>query len=306
MITSYDMHGTTWVDLEKPSKDELFGLKEAYNIHPIVLNELSEPSLRTKVDLYPNYAYMIFRFPSLLSNGDIHDTEEHEVDFIVGKNFLITAHYESIEPIYTMGKYLETGAMLNKDRQIEHAGFLFYAIMKRLYQASEDDLIHLRHHIKDTEEAIFAGNEQKMVEEISKLNRVLINFWWCTRTHDQLLSSFEIVARNFWGESFHYYLHSLSGEFSKIDKMIDGYKEVVIGLRDTNDSLLTTKTNQTMKVLSMAAATILPISAIASIFGMNVQHMPFVELKYGFWAVILLMVLLSVAGMAYFRFKKWI
>ncbi len=306
MITLYDSHGATWMDLEKPSKEELAGLQEKYGIHPVVLNELTEQSLRTKVDLYPHYAYMIFRFPALVSNGELHETDELEVDFIVGKDFIITTHYVPVPSLYSLGKYLETGALLNKEKKIEHAGFLFYAMMRRLYQATEDDLIHLRNHIKKIENLIFEGQERQMVEDISKLNRVLINFWWCTRAHAQLLSSFEIVSKSFWGESFYYYVHSLTGEFTKIDRMIDGYKEVVRGLRETNDSLLTNKTNQTMKILSMAAATILPVSAIASIFGMNVKHMPFVEMEYGFWVVLLGMLLLSVLGMAYFKFKKWI
>lgn len=306
MITLYDAHGTIWIDLEKPSKEELAGLQEKYNIHPIVLNELSEPSLRTKVDLYPHFAYMIFRFPSMMSNGDIHETEELEVDFIIGKNFIITTHYVPVPPLFTLGRFLETGSMLNKGQNIEHAGFLFYAMMRRLYQTTEDDLIHLRHHIKKVEGGIFAGEERMMVEQISKLKSVMINFWWCTRAHEQLLSSFEIVAKSFWGDSFHYYVHSLSGEFTKINRMIEGYKEVISGLQDTNDSLLTAKSDQTMKVLTMPATIIFAISAIGTIFSMNVDNTPLVGDPNAFWIILGGMFLISVASMAYFWYKRWI
>jgi len=307
MITVYDAHGVTWVNLEKPSRDEIIGLEEKYNIHPVVLNELSGPSLRTKVDLYPQYVYMIFRFPALTSNhDDVHETEEREVDFIIGKDFIITTHYTPIDPLFTMGKYLETGALLNKEKKIEHAGFLFYAMMRRLYQATEDDLIHLRQHIMKVEAGIFAGEERKMVEDISRLKSVLINFWWCTRAHGQLLSSFEIIAKSFWGETFHYYMHSLNGEFAKIDRMIEGYKEVISGLQDTNDSLLTAKSDQTMKVLTMPATIIFAISAIGTIFSMNVENTPLVKDPNAFWYILGVMFLISVASMAYFWYKKWI
>jgi len=306
MITVYNTHGITWVNLEKPSRDEVLGMQERYGIHPIVLNELLEPSLRTKVDLYPGYAYMIFRFPMLISNSIIHGTEEREIDFIIGKNFLITTHYESIEPLYTMRKFLEAGTMLNKEKSIEHAGFLLYALLRRMYQATEDELIHLQSHIKKTEALIFEGHERKMVEEISKLNRVLINFWWCTRTHAELLDSFKIVAKSFWGESFHYYLQSLSGEFSKVDKAINGHREVVKGLQSTNDSLLTAKTDQTMKVLTMPATIIFAISAIGAIFSMNVKNTPLVDDPNAFWIILGVMFLISVGSMAYFWYKRWI
>lgn len=306
MITLYESHGTTWLDLEKPSKEELAGLEEKYGLHPVVLNELTEPSERTKVDLYPHYAYMIFRFPSMASNGEIHNTDELEIDFIIGKNFIITTHYVPVQSLYTLGKYLETSAMLTQEKKIEHAGFLFYAMMRRLYQATEDDLIHMRKHIQKIELAMFAGQESKMVEDISKVNRVLINFWWCTRAHEELLSSFEIVAKSFWGDSFHYYVHSLTGEFKKINRMIEGYKEVIHGLRETNDSLLTAKTDQTMKVLTMPATIIFAISAIGTIFGMNVKNMPIVEHPNSFWIILGVMFLISASSMTYFWYKRWI
>lgn len=306
MITMYDSFGTVWIDLENPSKEELAGIQERYGIHPIVLAELAEPSLRSKVDLYPHYAYMIFRFPSIHVNKEVHETEEREVDFVIGKDFLITAHYVPIEPLYLMGKLMETGALLNKEHTIEHAGYLFYAIMRRLYQAAEDDLFHLRSHIKRIEEAIFRGEERRMVEDISKLNRILINFWWSTRAHAELLDSFEIVAKSFWGESFNYYIRSLSGEYLKIDKRIDGNKEVLKSLKETNDSLLSTKTNQTMKALTVLTAALLPASILVNLFGMKTSNEPFIGMQNDFWIVIGMTVALSALTMAYFKARRWI
>ena len=205
-----------------------------------------------------------------------------------------------------MGRFLETGAMLNKEHKIEHAGFLFYALMRRLYQSSEDDLYHLRNHVKRVEEAIFRGEERKMVEVISRLNRMLINFWWSTRSHAELLASFEIVAKNFWGDSFTYYTHSLSGEYLKIDKLIDGNKEVLSSLRDTNDSLLSTKTNETMKALTIITAALLPASIVINIFGMNTVDNPIVGEPNDFIMITGLTILLSILTMAYFKIKRWI
>jgi magnesium transporter len=76
-------------------------------------------------------------------------------------------------------------------------------------------------------------------------------------------------------------------------------------LRETNNSLLTTKQNETMKVFTILAFVTLPLSLIASIFEMNTRYTPIIGLPFDFWIIIGGMAVMSIAMFSFFKFKKW-
>ena len=87
--------------------------------------------------------------------------------------------------------------------------------------------------------------------------------------------------------------------------ILEGQKETLLDLRITNDSLLTTKTNEIMKILTIVAFITFPLTLIAGIFGMNAKYMPFVVHDKDFFIILGLMVVTVFIMFAYFKFKKW-
>jgi len=97
MRTRYEHNGLVWVDLESPSRDEVQDVVDQFAIESSVAEELLLPSTKPRVDFYADYAYLVLHFPALRHS---HRTREQEVDFIVGKNFLITTRYDTIDPLH--------------------------------------------------------------------------------------------------------------------------------------------------------------------------------------------------------------
>jgi magnesium transporter len=83
MISRYSAHGLTWIDLESPTKDELDLIGEEFAIPSFVRQEMVESTLRSKVDLYPQFLYLVLHFP-VISPGAPKNSDQ-EVDFIIGK-----------------------------------------------------------------------------------------------------------------------------------------------------------------------------------------------------------------------------
>jgi magnesium transporter len=145
-----------------------------------------------------------------------------------------------------------------------------------------------------------------MVSTISRLNRDLLNFKQTIRPHKEVLGSFEQTGIQFFGDNFSYYLHALMGEYFKVSSRLDGHRETLLELRDTNDSLLTAKTNEIMKSLTVMAFVILPLTFIGQLFGMSTSNIPLINEPGGFWVILSSMGVVAVLLYCYFKFvKKW-
>lgn len=297
----------SWVDLENPTTDEARSIIDRYNIDPLVANELLSPTVRPRVDLYPNYIYLILHFPVAHSNSEnIPARKIQEVDFIIGKDFIITTRYDEVDALHDFSKVFEVNTILDKSSMGKHAGYVFFYMIQHLYKTMTDKVENVRDLLTDIENQVFAGNEKNMVVELSRINRILLAYKESISTHKEVLMSFEIVSKDFFGKDFDYYSRSIIGEFYKVKTLIASSKEYLDELRMTNDSLLTTKQNETMKVLTILAFVTFPLSLIAGIFGMNTVHIPIVGHRLDFWIVLFMMLVLTFLMFVWFKWRKWL
>lgn len=302
MISKYTYKGLTWVDLESPTEEELLHIMEEYSIPVLVSEELHNRSPQSRVDLYPNFIYLIMHFPRISHHRN--KGVEQEIDFIVGNKFIITTHYEFIESLHEFSKTFEVDAILEKRIDVDHAGFLFYHLIKTLYVHSRYELNDMNSLLRETEKNIFDGQESKMVVTISTINRTLIDFRQALRFHKETLNQFEFVAKKFFGENFSYYLSSIISEYSKTQDILDSHKEILDDLRDTNDSLLASKSTQTITLLTLITFLTSPIILISSIFVMDTS---FIKHQPGeFYSIVGAMFILSVLAFIYSKYKKWL
>ncbi|MEK7581861.1 MAG: magnesium transporter CorA family protein [Patescibacteria group bacterium] len=304
MLTTYKHKKLTWVDLESPTNKEVDTLIKEYKIHPLVVQELLSPTVRPKVDLYSNFIYLILHFPTI--NHSHNGKTEQEIDFIIGKEFLITVHYDTVDSLREFSKVFEVNSILDKSNAMEHAGYLFFYIMREMYKNLSNELGDITGRLKDIEEKIFKGKEGEMVKEISNTNKLLLDFRESIRFHKDVLESFEVAGKNFFKDKFHYYLRALIGEYYKVFNLLENQKEILVDLRETNDSLLSTKTNETMKVLTVMAFIVLPMSFIVQIFGISSAYLPFVNTPDGLWKIIAIISVVGIVVFTCFKYKKWL
>lgn len=303
MISRYSYNDLVWVDLESPTVDEVRQIMEEFSIPPLVGNELITHSERPKVDLYDQFAYLILHFPTITHKHGANT--EQEVDFIIAKNFIITTHYEVIDPLHEFSKLFEVNTILNKQTIGLHGGFVFFYIIREIYQYLGRELDHIERALAHAQTEIFSGRETAMVEKLSRINRDLLMFKQAIRYHHHVLESFELAGKRLFGDDFSYYLRSIVGEYLKVASLLESHKDTLNELRETNATLLTTKTNEIMQTLTVMAFSTLPLSLVAAIFGMNTQHMPIVGSPQDFWIVIGLMILMALSMLAYFKRKQW-
>ncbi len=306
MMVRYSHGNILWVDLDSPTVEEVRSVMNEFSLDPEIGEELLAPSLRPRVDFFGNCLYVILHFPALRHTHRTDKNIGQEVDFIIGKKFIITTRYETIDPLHKFSKMFEVDSILGRKLPGDHAGFLFYAMIKKLYRSLEHELDHIKDRLEETELGVFSGDERKMLYTLSQISRDLLNFQQSLRHHSDILESFSVAATKFFGEDFMPYTTGIASEFHRVRRGIDGNAASLRELRETNAALLSTKQNEIMQRFTILAFVVFPLTLITQIFGMNTVETPLIGQPNDFWLVIGLMITTTMLMFVYFKYKKWL
>lgn len=305
MISRYSAHGLTWIDLHSPTPEETAHIAEEFGIPRLVGEELVDHTLRSKVDLYPDFLYLVLHFP-VISKGDTEGTEQ-EIDFIIGRKFLITVRYEHVDPISDFAKLFEANTLTHHSHQAPHGGFIFMQMVKLLYHTSLQQLESMTPVLKGIGQRIFTNNRVSIVRDISRTSRKLLDFKQSIRFHGDVLRSYEAASKRLFGEEYGYYAEVVTGEYQKVNSILESHRDVLAELQRTNDSLLSSKSNEIMKNFTIMTFVMLPLTLITGVFGMNTTtDLIFIKSASDFFFVIGVMAITGAVLFLFFKIRRWI
>jgi magnesium transporter len=304
VLNRYDHKNVTWIDLERPTVEEVEALVEEFNLGPFVEQEILTPTSKPRIDLFPSFVYIVLHFPA---SQDTHGKfETHEVDLIVAKDVVITVHYESVPAIVDFASSFEAALLYKRSSSAAiHSGHILFELSTRLYQSVEDELDSIESSINTIESAIFSSKEKEMVKPISLLTREVLLHRRIIANQDEVLREFEKAGAALFGDHFKSYISSMSALQYRVSSRAQMQLEALTELRDTNNSLLTATQNEVTKNLTIMASLILPLSLVASIFGMNTIHNPIIGGPLDFWVIIVVMAFVGALTILYFKAKNW-
>lgn len=307
MITTHEHRGVSWIDLDSPNDEEIAGLVRRYSLHPLVGEELkSSPSL-AKIDFYKDYIMVILTVPIRVRDGKGYTIADREVDFVIGKDFLITGRSEQIDELDYFSRIFDANAILNKGEEIRHAGHLFYYIVMRLYGGMVNDLENITDTLQAAESSIFKGNERAMVEVLSRVSRELIDFTQIARIHRDIWDDMiEFAPKSLFGDEYAASIKEIRDEFNRINELVSNARELLSDLRSTNDSLLNTRQNEIIKTLTLVAFVFQPLTFVAALFTIPAVYVPFVDSREGWIIIGGIMVAMALSIWLYFKSKRWI
>jgi len=307
MITRHVRGKVTWVDMECPTPEELQSVMAEFDIDTRIEEEIVSPTPYPIVVGFPKYLYMILHFPTAEVTGG---AKNQEIDFIVGKHFLITARYEVIESIHNLQRVFEAEELIGMPVSDSTTSELLERIMRRLYGAIRQEAEHIATTLEHIERDIFSNRERQAVRNISEASRILLRFDTALHRHAESLEVFltELQTPAFFGKGFATNAAHISAHRDHVAALVASYKAVASELRQTNDSLLNTSQNDVMKTLTIMTFVTFPPILLAGLFGMNIepQFLPIVHHPMGFSLIILLMLFCSLLVYLFFRVKHWL
>lgn len=304
MIHTHRYKNIAWVDIEHPTADDIRVIIDTYGIEPAVAQELLFPSPDPIVERYASYIYLVLHFPAWKHT---HREKIQEIDFIIGKDFVITARYDSIDALHKFGKIFEVSEILEKrNTEAVHAGSLFYWMMREIYQSLHDELALASDMLGDIEEKMFAGRERDMVRELSKLSRELLSFQHGTELHDDILAAYRNISVGFFGSGYEYEAGLIQKEYAQVRRLVIGYKESLDELRDTNDSLLSNKQNEIIKVLTVILFITSVMQIFLGLFAIDSSARPIIGMPNDFWILLCGLICIGIGMIWYFTKKDWL
>ena len=247
--------------------------------------------------------FVVLHFPRF--DKSVGRLNAAELDVFVGPDYVITLPNEPIQPLEYLFERCRTRDDLREQLFSKGPGYLLYKIVDDCVDASFPMLRKMGNKLEHLEEDIFeGGRSREVVRDISNVKQEIINFRKVVRPQRAALRDLERTKR-YVPEDLEIYFDDINDASERVWDMLENYKEVVDALESTNESVLSHELNDTFRILTAISVVVLPLTLIASIWGMN-SKVPGEETTIGFWAVIALMVVALVGMVWTFRKRGWL
>jgi len=164
----------------------------------------------------------------------------------------------------------------------------------------------IKQNIDQVEQNVFQKEHRKSVSDISLIQRDIIGFQGIIESQSLVLKHLAQESEKFFGKKFVPYFNNVLNLHEQVNNLIDTRAKTLAAIDQTNQSLLTTRTNEIIRLLTIFSVIVFPLTLLAAVFGMNTKYLPFVGMKYDFWIISSIMVAGAFLMLALFKRKKWL
>ena len=293
----------TWINLTPPDAAGAGALAERFGWHALDIEDVLSKRQRPKIDEYPDYLFVVLHFP--VYDKAVQRLNAAELDFFLGPEYLVTLPNVELLPVSRLFQRCEDDEALRADLFSKGSGYLLYHVLDDLFDYCFPILDKIGHKLDTIEDDMFEGRAEEVVRDISNVKQEIISYRKIIKPERSTLRVLERRTQRFLPEELDVYFDDIVDSAERIWDLLDNSKEVVEGLESTNESVISHRHNEVLRVLTVFSVILLPLTLIASVFGMNVLF-PGEGTHEAFWVILGLM-LAAIGGLAaFFRFKRWL
>jgi magnesium transporter len=292
-----------WINIERPRPADRAWLEEHFDFHALDYEDVFSRNQRPKVDEYDGYLFIVLHFPAY--DKIVGRLNAAELDVFVGPDFVVTLPNEPLQPVEYLFERCRAREDVREQLFSKGPGYLLYKIVDDCVDASFPMLRKMGNKLERLEDDIFEGeHSSEVVRDISNVKQEIINFRKIVRPQRVALRDLEATKR-YIPDDLEIYFDDINDASERIWDMLENFKEVVEALESTNESVISHRLNDTFRVLTSISVIVLPLTLIASIWGMN-THVPGEGKVAGFFEVIAVMVVVLGVTIALFRRRGWL
>jgi magnesium transporter len=282
------------------------------NLHPLALEDIVNLHQRPKVEAYDGYLFIVLRMPSILQSAidaSASRLEMEQVTLVLGRDHIVTFQErpgDSFEPVRRR--------LRSPGGQIRQRGpdYLAYALIDAAIDAFFPVLEAYGEQIEDLEDAVIAQPSNRHMSRIHDLKRNLLTARRALWPLRDMVNALLREDSSLIDEHTLIYLRDCHDHAIQLIEMIETYREICSGLVDIHLSSVSNRMNEVMKFLTIIATIFIPLTFIVGVYGMNFDpavgplSMPELGWRYGYPAILILMALIAVGLLIWFRSKGWI
>lgn len=270
-----------------------------FKLHPLLLEDIMSPTQRSKLDDYKNYIYIAVH---TLHHVASH-LEEEQISLIIGDNLLITfceKQSDIFKPI--RDRLLKPSTKMRQ----QGADYLAYTILDCIVDNYFLILEKVDEKLESLETALLNGENSTVMFRIQAQKRELMLLRKTIWPMREVINQFRRIDSPLISETTRLYIYDVYDHTIQSIEAVEGFRDLVAGMHDIHVATINQKMNEAMKVLTVVATIFVPLTFIASIYGMNFENMPELHYAWGYPAVITLMLLITLIMLLNFRKNKWI
>jgi magnesium transporter len=295
--------GLTWIHLDSPTAEEATALAERFGWHPLDVEDVLSKRQRPKVDEYDDYRFVVLHFP--VYDKAAKRLNAGELDVFLGPDYLVTLPTVQLLPVTRLFQRCTDDPELRANLFDKGSGYLLYHVLDDLFDYCFPILDKIGHKLDTIEDDVEEGESQEIVRDISRVKQEIISYRKIIKPQRPILRLLERHVERFLPEDLELYFDDLVDASERIWDLLDNYKEVVEALEATNESAIQHRQNDVLRVLTIFSVLLLPLTLIASVFGMNVDFPGFGTAE-AFWAILVGMVLVLAGVVSFFRWKRFL
>jgi magnesium transporter len=292
----------TWVNIEGLGNVELVGaIGEAFNIHPLVLEDILNTHQRPKLEEYDDYLYCVLKGISLAENG--FSVEYEQISMLILNDFVFTFKEKQDELFEPVRRRLRSSKGHFRSQGADYLAYVILDTIVDSYFTLQDSLDDI---VDSVEEELLTEPTPKTLGTIQSVKRELIIIRRSISPLREMLNAILRSESPLIEEKSLIYFRDISDHVLRISESIESSRDMIAGLLDIYITTISNKMNEIMKVLTVFASIFIPLTFIAGIYGMNFEYMPELKWKWAYPALWVAFIAIPVILLVYFKKKKWL
>jgi magnesium transporter len=290
----------TWIDIVGASRvDVLAKIGEIFGIHTLVLEDMLNNSHRPKMENYGEYLFFI------LKNIRIKQEELaiEQVSLLIGSNYILTFLDNDFDVFAPVRNRLRAGK--GRIRKVG-ADYLGYALMDMIVDNYYIALEDMGERIEILEDDVLLNPNPQDIKRIQRLRTELLFVRKAVWPLREVIGSLERGDSEIFKPETQVFIRDVYDHAIQVIDTVETYREMVNGLMDIYLSSVSNRMNEVMKVLTIISTIFIPLTFLAGVEGMNFKYMPELEWEYGYPVLLIIMLIVLLGMIRFFRNKKWL
>jgi magnesium transporter len=281
-----------WVDFESPTEDEALLLSTHFHFHPLAIEDCLHLLQRPKLDYYEGYDFFV------LHTLNQKTLAPEELDIFLGHNFIVSFHsLQSLEVEMVRQRLYSDESSLDRGSK-----YVFYQLMDKIVDEYFPSIYQIEDNLNEleTKEA-----EDNLIEEVYGIRSQLLKLRRTVFPMRELMYRILNSERVIIPKDDRVYFMDIYDHLLKLSEMIESNREMTADIRDSYISINSNRMNEIMKTLTVMTSVFIPLTFIASIYGMNFENMPELSYRYGYYVVLTVMFIVGSFMIIWLWRKGW-
>jgi magnesium transporter len=260
--------GTLWVDIEDPegssSEDAESLLRSVFGFHALAVEDALQESNLPKIDDWDDYIYVVFHAASIDPRTD--GLRLHELDVFLGPNYLVTYHTEPLSFLEQDRQAIERDP---RDRMRHGPDHLLFRFLERAVDQSLEAIGHLDDRIDEIQNRVIKDPHPESLRTIFRIKRAAIRLHKIFGPQREVLNKLARDPYKPVHARHRVYFRDVYDHVVRIHDISESLRDLIAGTLDTYLSVMSNRTNEIMKTLTLVTVMFMPMSFLVGFFGMN-------------------------------------